>query len=808
MFKLILNPNSHPITQHFDKKVVIIGSSSSINTDLSLPEENLQEVHVKIIEEKDLYTIINVANDPFVTLNGLPFGKKPVNDRDIIQIGTTLIRFEQEKALNEFNGTEIVDTHNALPKILDKAISANVVNSKKQNYVEDDTSTKLAELLMQEENEEILERNLNDIDIQELMRQVEELESSSENSSNETQNEISPLIDEESEKVENFSIGSESKKSAFQGIARASLKDDYLRHLDDEHNPWNKEKKLTDLSQHTIKWSLFIKVILILLFIGAIALGIAYTWVSDQTEEEEVKAARGIADVAMALTYAQVKHIKPQNQNWSDPEFIKNNLNAVIKSPYNNLANFDTHGQLHNTPYILRIYTSSDLSQFLIVAQPAPSLLHWFKPKTSIAVDSNAMEIRKVADVKALNRLLVNANTLDGVNAMEISNLLKQGDLIPLSHLSNKNKSIGLFTPKALGLIRPEAQNLIYNASRYYPFGESLINKSFDLVENPSSLHEISLVQQEITSMSKFSNLVLYSSEGLQYALQAQKALNTISQNEKFLIAYLQFNAKGFVIGSHLLMDDSLPEKSKFYTEEDEEAKGDEELALDEGREQKDYDSPIYLQLISLASAREQALEPISEEMIALLQSQNKSDKPDFTIRFNQLYESYEQLNLEHKKKISKGIAEMYQEHPDISLSKFINYIKLAGLEKAGEENLKNMQVNTEVDYQDKIQEQLKKIEESKSLEELDNQVNENFYMMNLEKIPDPEKLIFYQNETRTKVMYKLSHFLLSPETPLTSNDFKKENRYLLINILKSSWIDDPEAFEFYLNEFDLHSGL
>src|SRR5436189_52185 len=91
MIRLIVNPDKQPHLMTFDKEVIIIGSAQ--DADLVLKGEKLEKAHVKIERQANNYLIFNQANDPFVTLNGLPFGKKILKSEDLIQIGNTQIRF-------------------------------------------------------------------------------------------------------------------------------------------------------------------------------------------------------------------------------------------------------------------------------------------------------------------------------------------------------------------------------------------------------------------------------------------------------------------------------------------------------------------------------------------------------------------------------------------------------------------------------------------------------------------------------------------------------------------------------------------
>ncbi len=76
MIRLIVNPDLKPVEYFFEKETIIIGGSKNSEVDISLPEEDLNDIHVKLIFKDGKYFAFNQANDPFSTINGLPFGKK------------------------------------------------------------------------------------------------------------------------------------------------------------------------------------------------------------------------------------------------------------------------------------------------------------------------------------------------------------------------------------------------------------------------------------------------------------------------------------------------------------------------------------------------------------------------------------------------------------------------------------------------------------------------------------------------------------------------------------------------------------
>ena len=93
MIKLTINSETSPIVHAFTKNTVTLGSGSSPEVDIILNEAGVEPIHLKFQEQDGLFLIQNVAKDPFATVNGMPFGKRILNNKDIIQIGKTLIEF-------------------------------------------------------------------------------------------------------------------------------------------------------------------------------------------------------------------------------------------------------------------------------------------------------------------------------------------------------------------------------------------------------------------------------------------------------------------------------------------------------------------------------------------------------------------------------------------------------------------------------------------------------------------------------------------------------------------------------------------
>lgn len=718
MIQLIINPETHPRAIFFSQACVTIGSDSQAS-DLNIPEEELKPTHIKIYEEKGQFFIMNMANDPFASLNRRPFGKKKLASKDILQIGKTKIQIDLTPTISEDSDDQEAF---ALP-VLETTEETSPHNAVRNPDQEDDE-------------------------------------------------------DSYDNELENNDDASDAKNPSRFGLSR--------------------------------KLVYFLICFMVLLLVGS---GIAYRTMKNQGDRDRLIAAEGIADVAMAIAYAQVNHIKPQKQNWIDPEFLKNNLTSILSSEYPSLSYIDNQGQFCNCPYLLRIYTNSDLSQFLVMAQPNPSLLQWLVSSATIVVDSQHMELRSLYDLKSLNRLLVNANTIDRANASEIFHTVEEGELISLSSLGTAK---GFTPPKALALVRPGSENRIYNAPRYYHFGEPLLTKAVELfkVMNNNNHHELVRLQQQISELSRFANLVLYSSQGIQKAIQAQKALNALSPKHAFLLAYLNFKSNGIIVNSHLLFDfehlTTEASSTNASTAHDTQKTAMIEEVITHSHNSHSEHSPyqtLALQLNLLVSERKKELQSISNQIITTLREHEEGKLNNFNHQLQLQITQYELVDARSYQKIIEQLKELYEEHAEIPFEELTHQIKIAGLEHIAEESLRELAEASveaiQINPIDVLQ-HIDNIANIQSFIQLEHTVSEIAGLLTLSHLPSADMIIHYQNEMRSKALKQLRILLLSPQSSMKAADLNEENRIALANTLKLIWVNDPDEYHYYLNEFDL----
>lgn len=785
MIRLTLNAQSKPEIHLFNKSIILIGSESS-HVDLVLPSSDIQPVHLKIIEQNGFPLLINYVNDPFVAVNGQPFGKKLLNSGDIIVVHQTTLLFES------LNTTPISESDKATEEVL-----ASLLENKIKKQEEASRFPPLASSLestylssfsfpFEQEVEALGEDELQKSSLESYLK---ELDSAQE----------APIAQPAEQKL------AERKKMA-------SLKDDYLRDLEDDNQGGEKGAfgHLKEPSHLYQAWKWILLFIFSLLAISGIIGTIIYFSVSDKKEAQETKAAQGVADVTMALTHAQLNHLKPHNHNWSDVDFLKSNLQAILPDTPSYAAQIDAQGQFNCCPYSLRIYTSSDLSHFLLIAQPAPNLLNWLIPQSLIVVDSHLMELRILKDVRSLNRLLANPDPLDGLNGKEIASLIKQGGLIRLSTLASESGHLDFAPPKNLAWVRPGAENLIYNAPRYYRLGHQIVQKAMTLSTSKGSSQEVSALKQEVENLSWLTHLTLYSDQGKKSALLTRQGVMMFAPSDKLLFGYLLFNAQGKIHQVHLLKDEEEWKESAFTNaikESDIIAfQNSAEMAVKEEVSKKnaadstiDINHPIYIQLQSLMKARENELKPLIAALSNLVNQDLHMPRGQFQVECQNLSHTYLMANAKHKQAIKETIDILYHQYEDIPIHQFLTFIQALHLEQLIQHEDHSLSVIDE-NCQQNMELLLTYIENSKSLAELDNLVHIASTWLNFDYIKDPYELMKYQNLLRNQLLEQLERYLLSQKKHFLVKPADKE---LLHHILGQERLIKPEEKDFFLEEFE-----
>ncbi|MCE2982583.1 MAG: FHA domain-containing protein [Parachlamydia sp.] len=708
MIRLTINATSDPEIHLFNKNTLLLGSDPSL-VDLVLETDDhpILPVHLKIVEQEGFLILINQANDPFVSINGQPFGKKLLNSGDVIIVHQKEILFENLSKPGEIN----VPKQPPLP----------------------------------------LE---NDCPLPPF--------------------EKTPLI----------------KTPA---IEKTSLKDDYLRDLEDDNQ--NSFKINPDSSHLKQAWKLVFLIIASLLSLSFITGSIVYFTASDKADAQEVKAAQAVADVAMALTHAKLNYLKPHNQNWADVEFLKNNLHNVLPNTTSYASHLDVQGQLNCCPYSLRIYTNSDFTHFVLIAQPSPSLLHWLIPKSIIVVDSSWMELRSLKEVRSLNRLLANSDPLEGPNAKEISALIKEGSLIPLSALAHQTHKMDFLAPPELREIKAGAENIIYNAPRYYRLSHGLKKKIMTLQGGKGGAQEVTNLKQDVELFSQLYPFILYDEEGKKSALTTHKGLRVFAPAHKFLIGYLILNEDQKITEVHFLNEKDQEETLAYVKPAENLA--DQEKIPSSTPIVSGFNHPLYIQLQTLTMARENEMKPLYNSLVQLLSQELQKPSPSFQSDYLKLMHQTLRTDFRHKLQIKEVIDMLYHQYEDMPFNQFMSYIKQLRLEQLIQEvDDRPAQVDeSAIQNLDNI---LTHVKKAKSLAELDDLIILSNSWLSIGYLQNGDEVIKYENLLRNELLFQLEKALLQDISSL-----KKEDRSILESLLSHEKLIQEEEKAFFIEEFD-----
>lgn len=592
MIKITVNPDKDPKSYSFSKESIVIGDGSPESVDICFPSEGLHQTHVRVYLKDGQFFIVNQANDPFVTLNSQPFGKKTLQQHDVLEIHNHILRFDELSCRRE-------DPHEESPFPDIHAMA-------------------------HDENPSVwFPQDLAPLGIETPLKASPALKDTSTHA-------VDPRIEE-----------------AYQLNTEEPVK----RQVKNEYKPVAPPPRR--------RWKIrFLKIALIslmLILVGSLLMvGEIYLRSKNKSDQEEMTAAESLADYSMALIYARVYQPSLQKQNWVDPQFIKNNLIDLLSSKASPCGEIDPQGNFCSTPYFLRFYTNVDFSRFILVAQPIANLSQWLFPKDIMLIDSNQMVLRKTEDLRQLNRLLASPNPLDGEKGDEVTKIIQGFSILRLSDLADAMDKNDFNPPSALKYLSPGAENLVYNAPRYYNLTNAFLKKTKAIIAQPYGTHVAALLQNDLDALSKMPQLVFYTDTSMQDATKSRKVLRKLALQEPFYTAYLQDH--GTVRNVRLVLDSKL-----------EETEHETELAEQPFFKPKfqpivqEKSDPTTQFIREKAAEAKQILIPLLRSLNTLLADAEERDSVFISPLFYQLVENYN----EQKNKIAESILKKIKNSPD-----------------------------------------------------------------------------------------------------------------------------------------------
>ena len=583
-------------------------------------------------------------------------------------------------------------------------------------------------------------------------------------------------------------------------------------YTEEDDYSYDEDDNDTHSSRGNVKKALSIGAI-ILLCSATIGFGLFF-YISTLHARQEVRAAQGLSDIAMALTHAHITDSKPKYVAPDDPEFILKEIQASLPAKYWNESPTTQSGTFGLEAYEIRIFSENDLSKFLLIAKPHESWTQTLFPKASIILPSHTMKLYRSTNLYPWTQLLGRTHKLNEINPQDILNLAKEEQEILLTSLASDEN--GFLPPKELALIDEFYQGKLYNAPRYYPITQPLIREALNLDSDSNSL-----LAETAARYHYLDGLVCYTTEGPEVAEVAAKSLTLYAPKSELLLGYVEIDQEsGQVNKAHLLpqqlsakaqktLDATLPNFLPFkaVSSSANTAPNSPEVYS----ESFSTSHPFYTAMKQWSSKREKALQNVSQKIQELFESNNQQELGDFHQKHATLLEEYQTINEQFRDTISNNLSDLYSKYVHNESSQSISDAFFMAIQA---NHFQSFIPNT-LKYQAGLAKSglpphqeaaalISKLELAQNFTEVDHLVSQAVDIITPQNIRDLEQLLSLQNSLRTQVLRTIGRFLLSPDHQLSSDTFQEHNRIKLDSILSKANITEDEERDFYLKEFDL----
>lgn len=506
-----------------------------------------------------------------------------------------------------------------------------------------------------------------------------------------------------------------------------------------------------------------------ILFASVIVGTLTYLAISEKSLNHEKKAALGISDVAMALTYAKNKGIPLDQGNLLEPDNINNLIKQVVPEGKADIL-LSQEGSFEKIPYFLRIYFDAQFKRFLIIAQPSARLIQTLIPRPALLIDSNSMQLHKVSDLRHLNRLLVNANTLSEIEDDLFESLVLQSPVVNTTFLANSLPNHGFNLPPEIAFIPGASPYRVDLLPRYYSIQRSL---------------------ESTDTSSMLPPHIVYVEGGIDVALRERKKLLEKNRNSTPpWIGY--FNSSDFS-DPHLLILSSIKTDDIALTDfEDEtfESKG----------EQKET---LFEEMLNIKENNTLLIKKDEETPLGLYLSfgDDSTSKRDLLFIVHNYFSALERKIIERQSALDEALFNLYNEwviqKKTLSPQEFFETLDNSSLEVG-------LVSFNEISFEEGI----KKIQEADSIVEIDATLVALLnYNTNKDSVPQETIL----KKIRPLVIQKLELFMwcgnqdpqedLNDEALLNQERENFKKSAALWYLLKRIGLEDSDTLEIYMNE-------
>ncbi|MGM0440091.1 MAG: hypothetical protein ACQEP8_03140 [Chlamydiota bacterium] len=540
-------------------------------------------------------------------------------------------------------------------------------------------------------------------------------------------------------------------------------------------------------------------------FIIFLSLIAGYRYFTNQNRWEQIATAKTLADLSMALSHVMTipEEVSFDSQ---DRVFIEFHLNQVLPVAYREKYPLDNNNLIQGTDYKVTIIADKALEHFLLIARPASNYKNFILTRPAIIIDSTSMELRKIYDYSPWKAVLEEAMPLENLNFDKISTLAKEEELLSLSTLGDYFRD---FTPpQKLGQIKAGAENIVYNAPRYFPFSAPLSSQAILVGSSHADSQDIEQLHDLSEKFSSFTDLVIYSTQGLSGALNIQAAFEHFPETPKFLIGFLDFDNQGLISEASILDEELLKQHrqeidNRLKTlppqpQEPEETVYDEEIV-----------HPIRVDLEAVIDDHKENLNLLSTDISLLLADAQHNLITNFSEKLYSLTDEYIDTLRVYHQRLTETLTDLFNLYVEDQSSEelwvFQNALNDLGLHSYLDEELKDkltLQIKKDALQSRQFDKLVQEIYDSSNLEEL-NKVALQINTI-LENYRPEEQEIIAQGRTalQSAVIEQLSDFLFMP-SPEFQGQIPAETTHLIDNILSNTGINDTEVHNFYIGEFD-----
>ena len=542
MIKLITNPFKNPDEHTFNTKTVVIGIGEEGEFDLSLPEGPICGKCVQISEcDDNSFTIKNLSGDKgLIRCAGNLFTSQAILNGDLITIGEIPILFLQfMESQNEDSASLIEDSIiKEVENILDQ-------EDEDSTFYDSESVEDLLKVIdgLLDKDPAIVDDKGNELD-----EMLNPFETGYEQQVTPHRADIIKDIDHQvlQGKSNDKKEAILKKKKNILSKVSVILNEPDFEYLDFYNNCKRYMKEIfTKLSKFVSGMLLghFSKILLAVVIITSAV--ISYFYVQTKHAKMEIRAAQGLADMSMSLFYTITKHAYDK-ENIS-LQVLEDNLSKVLLDPYRKMSSIDQAGQYNFDSYRLSLYSSKDLSNFLLVAKPKSNFADLLYPRRMFVVFSNDFKLKRVNSQKRWSDLLKSS----------LDNLFESKDLsTSLIHLRSLDIEKAEFCiPEELRKQYPQVENSIYSAPRYYNFATKLFDSYKREIGKSENMYVH--IKEFAFPLLAYDNLVLYFTEK-QRALHFGALLINLFPQHHFILGYVTLGYDNFINNVQIITDSEL----------------------------------------------------------------------------------------------------------------------------------------------------------------------------------------------------------------------------------------------------------